>query len=60
MRETLRLGPTAPLRAVYSLEDTVLDGKYAVKKGQGLFINIYSMHQDPKVWGEDVSRRRSV
>ena len=54
MRESLRLGPTAPARTVGSVEDTVIGGKYAVEKGTPIIVNIYSMHRDPKIWGEDV------
>ena len=55
MRETLRLGPTAPARAVYAAENTVIGGKYAVEKGDSVIINLYTTLRDPKVWGEDVS-----
>ena len=54
MREGLRLGPTAPGRTVGAAEDTVIGGKYAVEKGTPVFISTYTMHRDPKVWGEDV------
>ena len=54
MRESMRLGPTAPIRGATPLEDTVLGGKYAVQKGTNLLINIYVAHRDPKVWGDDV------
>ena len=55
MRESLRLGPTAPARGVTAAEDTVIGGKYAIKKGTLVIVNTYPMHRDPKVWGEDVS-----
>lgn len=56
MRETLRLAPTAFARTVLPTEDTtVLDGKYAVKKGQRIVISSVTVHRDPAVWGEDVS-----
>ena len=55
MRETLRLGPTAPLRAIYAAENTVIGGKYAIEKGNSILINFCTMMRDPKVWGEDVS-----
>ena len=54
MRETLRLSPTAPNRTVTPLEDTTLKGKFPVKKGDRIFMNSYTMHRDPKVWGDDV------
>ena len=55
MRESLRLGPTAPMRGVTPLEDTVIGGgKYAVEKGTSVLVHVYATHRDPKVWGEDV------
>ncbi|CDO72208.1 hypothetical protein BN946_scf184970.g60 [Trametes cinnabarina] len=53
MRESMRLGPTAPARSVAPLEDTVIGGKYLVEKGTSIIINTYNAHRDPKVWGED-------
>ncbi|KAK0194657.1 fatty acid hydroxylase [Armillaria mellea] len=54
MRESLRLGPTAPSRTVAPIEDTTLGGgKYFVKAGCSIVIQIFLMHRDPKVWGED-------
>ncbi|RPD57416.1 bifunctional P-450/NADPH-P450 reductase [Lentinus tigrinus ALCF2SS1-7] len=58
MRESLRLGPTAPGRVVTPIEDTVLAGKYAVEKGVPIIIGIYTSHRDPKVWGEDADKFR--
>ena len=57
MRESLRLGPTAPARTVMPVEDTVIGGKYAVKKGTAIIVNAWNTHRDPNVWGEDVRRR---
>ncbi len=55
MRETLRLTPTAGKRAVVPLEDTTIGGgKYFVKAGQTVIIQVWNMHRDPLVWGEDV------
>ncbi|KAM5535289.1 hypothetical protein V8D89_011043 [Ganoderma adspersum] len=58
MRETLRLAPTAPLRSIHATEDAVLGGKYAIEKGQHMFVNLYSIFRDPKVWGEDADHFR--
>ncbi|KAK1223348.1 hypothetical protein PQX77_013780 [Marasmius sp. AFHP31] len=59
MRETLRLAPTAPARAVTALEDTtLLNGKYFVKAGTPLTILTWNMHRDPAVWGEDANEFR--
>ncbi|KAI0690214.1 cytochrome P450 [Cytidiella melzeri] len=55
MRETLRLAPPAPLRAVTPLEDTTLDdGKWAVEKDPSkIWCNIFAIQRDPAVWGPD-------
>lgn len=56
MREALRLGPSAPGRSVTALEDTtLLDGKYAIPKDVEIRCNIFSIHRDRTVWGDDVS-----
>ena len=57
MRESLRLGPTAPARTVMPVEDTVIGVKYAVKKGTAIIVNAWNTHRDPNVWGEDVRGR---
>jgi len=54
MRESLRLAPTAPARTVTPIDDVVLGEKYSVKAGSFLTLQIWVMHRDPKVWGEDV------
>lgn len=54
MRESLRLAPTAPARIVVPKEDTVIGGKYAVKKGAALNMFATISQHDPAVWGEDV------
>ncbi|KAI0694744.1 fatty acid hydroxylase [Earliella scabrosa] len=58
MRESLRLGPSAPARTVMPVEDTVIGGKYAVKKGSSIIINAWNTHRDPKMWGEDADKFR--
>lgn len=56
LRETLRMGPAAPMRAVEAQEDTTIGGgKYAVRKGQTIAILTAQALRDLKVWGEDVS-----
>ena len=61
MRESLRLGPTAPMRGVTPLEDTVIGGgKYAVEKGTSVLVHVYATHRDAKVWGEDVRVTKSL
>ena len=58
MREGLRLGTTAPARTVTPIEDTVLGGKYTVKKGDFIIIVTSCVHRDPKIWGEDANEFR--
>ncbi|KAJ7470036.1 cytochrome P450, partial [Mycena galericulata] len=54
MRESLRLTPTAPRRGVTPLEDTTIGGgKYFVKAGTAMSVQVWNMHRDPVVWGED-------
>ncbi|WP_189788815.1 cytochrome P450, partial [Streptomyces capitiformicae] len=53
LNESLRLWPTAPAFAVEPLEDTVIGGKYAVRKGESIQILIPQLHRDP-AWGENV------
>ncbi|MCD9195299.1 bifunctional cytochrome P450/NADPH--P450 reductase [Streptomyces albireticuli] len=53
LNESLRLWPTAPGFAVEPLEDTVIGGKYAVRKGEALTVLTPALHRDP-AWGENV------
>ena len=61
MRESLRLGPPATIRTTSPYEDTVIGGgKYALEKNVRVMCNVYMVHRDPKVWGEDVRVVRVV
>ncbi|MFJ2176865.1 bifunctional cytochrome P450/NADPH--P450 reductase [Streptomyces sp. NPDC087851] len=53
LNESLRLWPTAPAYAVEPLEDTVIGGRYAVRKGESLMVLTPGLHRDP-AWGENV------
>ncbi|MGW2466922.1 bifunctional cytochrome P450/NADPH--P450 reductase [Streptomyces bauhiniae] len=53
LNESLRLWPTAPGFAVEPIEDTVIGGKYAVRKGEPLMVITPALHRDP-AWGENV------
>ncbi|MGI5196293.1 cytochrome P450 [Streptomyces sp. CA-288835] len=53
LNEGLRLWPTAPGYAVEPLEDTVIGGKYSVRKGESIQVLIPQLHRDP-AWGENV------
>ncbi|MCH0539254.1 cytochrome P450 [Streptomyces sp. MUM 203J] len=53
LNESLRLWPTAPGYAVEPLQDTVIGGRYAVRKGETLMVLTPALHRDP-AWGENV------
>ncbi|KAJ7452215.1 fatty acid hydroxylase [Mycena latifolia] len=53
MHETLRLTPTAAKRGVTPIQDTTLGGKYFVKAGTPILVQVWNIHRDPLVWGED-------
>ncbi|MFD4370105.1 bifunctional cytochrome P450/NADPH--P450 reductase [Streptomyces sp. NPDC058486] len=53
LNESLRLWPTAPAFALDPIEDTVIGGKYAVRKGETLMVHTPALHRDP-AWGENV------
>lgn len=52
--ETLRLWPTAPAFSLYAKEDTLLNNKYPLKKGDIVRVLIPKLHRDTSVWGNDV------
>lgn len=54
LRETLRLSPTIPFFGIQAKEDTIVGGKYFVKKGQPFGMLVAKIHLDPKVYGEAV------
>lgn len=54
--ESLRLFPTAPGFAMYPREDTVLGGKYFLKKYQPMIVLLPQMHRDKRVWGENADK----
>ncbi len=61
LREMLCLQPTAAIWVVYPLEDTVVDrGKYFVKAGQAIALQIWDLHWDPSVWSDDVHASLSL
>ena len=53
LNETLRLWPTAPGYAVEPFEDTVIGGRYAVKRGDVITILTPPLHRSPE-WGDSV------
>ncbi|SFM26184.1 cytochrome P450 / NADPH-cytochrome P450 reductase [Gracilibacillus orientalis] len=54
LNESLRLWPTAPAFSLYAKEDTVIGGKYSIKKGEDrLTVLIPQLHRDKDAWGDD-------
>ncbi|KAM5357742.1 hypothetical protein ACJZ2D_015949 [Fusarium nematophilum] len=55
LRETLRQCSPIPGITLEAYEDTLLDGKYRVKKGEPIAAVFCRSHLDPAVYGEDAS-----
>ncbi|TLS38663.1 bifunctional cytochrome P450/NADPH--P450 reductase [Pseudalkalibacillus caeni] len=54
LNESLRLWPTAPAFSLYAKEDTVIGGKYPIKKEEErVMVLIPQLHRDKEAWGED-------
>ncbi|WP_420901959.1 cytochrome P450 [Paenibacillus dendritiformis] len=53
LNESLRLWPTAPQFSLFAKEDTVIGGKYPIKKGEAVSIILPKLHRDKGAWGED-------
>ena len=53
LNESLRLHPTAPAMQLTPYEDTVLGGRYAVKKRLPILALTTQLHRDREVWGEN-------
>ena len=53
LNESLRLHPTAPAMQLTPYEDTVIGGRYAVKKRHPILALTTQLHRDPLVWGEN-------
>lgn len=51
--ESLRLWPPAAVFMREAREDTVLGGKYPMRKGAWALVLTPVLHRDPAVWGED-------
>lgn len=54
--ETLRLWPSGPAFFRKARKDTVVGGKYLVKKGHPILVILLALHRDPAVWGSDPER----
>ncbi|PPA69204.1 bifunctional cytochrome P450/NADPH--P450 reductase [Jeotgalibacillus proteolyticus] len=53
LNESLRLWPTAPAFSLNPKQDTVIGGKYPVKKGERVTVLIPQLHRDKDAWGEN-------
>lgn len=55
LRETLRRNATIPLFGIEPKENTLLGGKYPVKKGDTILALLAKVHTDPKVYGDNTN-----
>ncbi|KAM5348455.1 hypothetical protein ACJ41O_008279 [Fusarium nematophilum] len=53
LRETLRLSSPIPAFGLEAREDTILGGKYLIKKGEVVSAMLSKAHLDPVVYGDD-------
>jgi cytochrome P450 / NADPH-cytochrome P450 reductase len=51
LKESLRLWPTAPGFSLYPFEDTVIGGKYEIKKQYQVLVLLPALHRDKSIWG---------
>ncbi|RAL21949.1 bifunctional cytochrome P450/NADPH--P450 reductase [Thermoflavimicrobium daqui] len=58
LNESLRLWPTAPQFNLFAKEDTMIGGKYPIKKGEVVSIILPKLHRDKGAWGEDAEQFR--
>lgn len=50
LKETQRLWPTAPAITLGAYEDTVIGGRYPIRRDYPTILLIAALHRDPKVW----------
>ncbi|SCW52892.1 cytochrome P450 / NADPH-cytochrome P450 reductase [Paenibacillus tianmuensis] len=58
LNESLRLWPTAPQFSLFAKEDSIIGGKYPIKKGEAVSIVLPKLHRDKGVWGDDAEQFR--
>lgn len=58
MKESLRLQHPVSLLTRFATRDTVIGGKYFIKKGQTVSEIWRHFHRDPDVWGTDADEFR--
>jgi cytochrome P450 / NADPH-cytochrome P450 reductase len=56
LKESLRLWPPAPAFTLTPKQDTLLGGRWAVRKGDALLVLTPALHRDPAAWGADAER----
>ncbi|KAL3639915.1 Flavonoid-6-hydroxylase [Castilleja foliolosa] len=52
-KEILRLYPAGPLGGIREFSENCNVGGYNVQKGTWLIVNMWRLHRDPTVWGDD-------
>ncbi|XP_047325107.1 xanthotoxin 5-hydroxylase CYP82C4-like [Impatiens glandulifera] len=57
IKEALRLCPPAPLGAPREVVQDCVIGGYHVAAGTRLFINMWKIHRDPRIWSEPLEFR---
>ncbi|EYU23760.1 hypothetical protein MIMGU_mgv1a026908mg [Erythranthe guttata] len=57
-KETLRLHPASPLGGFREFTEDINIRGYNVPKGTWLIVNLWKLHRDPRVWGEDAMEFR--
>lgn len=55
LKEALRLWPTAPGFNLAPYQDTVIGGRYRIRKDQTLLVLLPALHRDPAVWRDPES-----
>ncbi|KVI06604.1 cytochrome P450 [Cynara cardunculus var. scolymus] len=52
IKETLRLYPPGPLSVPHHSRNDCIVAGYNIAKGTRLFVNLWKLHRDPKVWSD--------
>ncbi|WP_248924627.1 bifunctional cytochrome P450/NADPH--P450 reductase [Paenibacillus hamazuiensis] len=58
LNESVRLWPTAPQFSLFAKEDTLIGGKYPIRKGEAVSIILPKLHRDKGAWGDDAEQFR--
>ncbi|XP_057977304.1 labd-13Z-ene-9,15,16-triol synthase, chloroplastic-like [Malania oleifera] len=57
VKETLRLHPAFPFLIPHSPSETTVVGGYTIPKGTRVFINVWAVQRDPKIWPDPLEFR---